>query len=102
MTTEKEDTESRWTQRAVSLIVIVMALFALYGTNSKVSDLESRVSSLDVKFQELEGMSSQVDDLATQIDALQDSVDALIVEFTQLSDIRDDLVHAIRRALRGR
>jgi TolA-binding protein len=102
VTQEKDDAESRWTQRAVSVIVILTALFALYGTNAKVSNLEARVSALDIKLQSLEAVGEQVDTLTQQIDTLQDSVDQLALEVGDIQSIRDDVVRAIRQALRER
>lgn len=74
-------------------IAIVVAVITLIGTNNKVNDLAGRVEVLDAQVQRVESLAQGVNELDAQLDDINSEV-------AELSMIREDLVHAIRRGIK--
>jgi hypothetical protein len=71
----------RWTQPAVAVVVVVVAVFSLLGLNGSITALQARVVGIE-------------SDL-TKLDEIEERIEDLQREAVELAELRNDILAAV-------
>lgn len=78
----------QWRTTLISIVVVVSAVFVVFGTNSKVNSLEARVDTLIIEVQKLNRVDQRIIELEKELQSIE--------------SVQDEIRDLIRRAIRSR